>query len=80
MAAAIAPKGRKDPIEDRKLFVMVDEKRAAGVIHLVSCGEIDVPQRFHHIQHAAWLDIDTCAPEETSEKQQVVDERRHLGA
>jgi protein-tyrosine-phosphatase len=70
----LPPEGRKRQVEDRDLILAMDEERAARVIHLVPCGEVDVAQRFGELRETSGVNVDPGAPQDTAEDQQVVEE------
>ncbi len=72
-----APERVEGAVEDRDLFLAMDEQRAAGVIHLVARAEIDMPERVDHVEQPASVDVDARVPQDASEDQQVVEEVRH---
>ncbi len=45
-----APEGCERPVEDRDLFLAMDEERTACVIHLVACAEIHMPECLNDVQ------------------------------
>ena len=75
----LAPEGVEGDVEDRNLFLAMDEQRAARVIDLVACAEVHVPERLDDIEQAAAMDVDARAPQEAAEDQQV-SRRRDIGA
>jgi len=62
-----APEQIERAIENRQLIVSMDEERAAGVIHLIARGEIDVLQRVGDVDQSADVDVDPGAAEQPAE-------------
>src|SRR5881394_3875594 len=73
----LPPEDRKRQIEDRHLVLAMDEKRAARVIHVLACAEVDIAQRFDELREASGMHVEPGAAQDAAEDQQVVEETRH---
>ena len=73
----LAPEGGEGDVEERNLFVAMDEQRAARVIDLAAFAEVHVPERIDDIEQATAMDVDARAPQEAAEDQQVIEETGH---
>ena len=67
-----APEHVERAIEDRDLIVTMDEERAAGVIDLVARAEIDVLQRVSHVDQTADVHVDSGAPQQPAEDDEIM--------
>ena len=72
-----APEGRERPVEDRDLFLAMDEQRTARVIHLVACAEVHMSERLDDVEQTPGMDVDARAPQDAAEDQQVIEETGH---
>jgi hypothetical protein len=72
-----APEGGEGDIEERDLFVAMNEQRAACVIDLAPVAEIHVPECIDDIEEATAMNVETCAPQEAAEDEQVVEQTGH---
>jgi hypothetical protein len=68
------PERLEGTIEDRQIFVPMDEQRAAGVVDLVADPDIDVLQRLGDVEHAPRVDVEPEAPQQAAEREQVGEE------
>ena len=62
----------EDAIEDRKVFVAMNEQRPQGVVHLVANSEIDLRQRFEGVEHATGVDIEASGAQPAAECKQIL--------
>src|SRR6478736_7352422 len=76
-SVVLAPEGGEGDVEERNLFVAMDEQRAARVIDLAAFPEVHVPECVDDVEQATAVDVDARAPQEAAEDQQVIEETGH---
>jgi hypothetical protein len=72
-----APEGRERPVEERNLFLAMDEQRTACVIHLVACAEVHMSKRLDEVEQTPGMDVDACAPQDAPKDEQVIEKTGH---